>query len=467
MKLKQLTRGMQGLEIKGSKEIAITGLCSDSRMAAPGNLFIAKSGTAAYGGDFVEKALAAGAVAVVTDLYNPFLKATQLICREPIQMEGQLAARYYGHPSEKLFVVGVTGTKGKTTTAYLIRHLFEGLGEKCGLIGSVEAIVGARVIPSKLTTHDVITNHKLLREMCDGGCEAAVLEVSSHGLEQGRVGEIAFDIGLFTNLTPDHMDYHKTMDNYAAAKGKLFQGLEGTAIVNGDSPWADKMQGGKKRVTFGLGAVDVRATDVQDGEFWVKGVRFVTQLMGRFNIYNMLGAIAVGLEVGAPLAKIAEIMATFQNVPGRMERVPNRRGIEVFVDHAHMGDALENVLKTVRELNPKRVILVFGCGGDRDPGRRVQMAEVAEKLADLSIVTNDNPRGEDPAKIAEQILGGFLHPEKVVMELDRAKAITKAIQMAEKGDVVLIAGKGHEKTQIFARQTIPFDDVLVAKEALF
>lgn len=467
MKLKQLIRGIEGLEIKGPKEITITGLCADSRMTAPGNLFIAKRGVAAHGSDFVEKAIAAGATAILSDLYNPFLKATQLICREPMQVEGKLAARYYGDPSEKLFVVGVTGTKGKTTTSYLIRHLFEKLGKKCGLIGSVEAILGERSIPSKLTTQDVITNHKLLREMCEGGCEAAVLEVSSHGLEQGRVGEISFDIGLFTNLTPDHMDYHGTMDCYAAAKGRLFQGLEGTAIVNGDSPWAGKMQGGKKRVTFGLGAVDVRATDVGEGEFRVNGVRFVTQLMGRFNIYNMLGAIAVGLETGAKLSEMAEIMATFQSVPGRMERVPNQRGIEVFVDHAHMGDALENVLRTVRELNPQRVILVFGCGGERDPGRRVQMAEVAEKLADISIVTNDNPRGEDPEKIAEEILKGFRHREKVVAELDRAKAIAKAIQMAEKGDVVLIAGKGHEKTQIFARQTIPFDDVLVAKEALF
>ena len=464
MKLKQLIRGIEGIEVRGSREIEITGLCADSRVAAPGNLFIARKGKAHDGGQFIGKALDAGAVAVAHDLYDPFLKATQIISRDPGKLEASLAARYYGRPSEELFVVGVTGTKGKTTTTYL-------MGVKSGLVGTVETIIGETRVRSPFTTHYPIQNQKLLREMVAKECQSAVMEVSSHGLDQGRTDEISFDIGLFTNLYPDHLDYHPTVEEYAAAKRKLFKNLKGTAILNSDSPWSEFMQGGEKRVSYGIeNKADVQARDIRFSEkgteFRVGDVLFSTPLMGRFNVYNLLGAIAVCLERGFALEEINAVSSTFKSVPGRLESVPNDRGFRIFVDFAHSGEALKNVLGTLKEIAKKRVIVVFGCGGNRDAARRSGMGEAAEGSADLSVVTSDNPRAEDPEEIIRQILAGYKNPEKALVEVDRTKAIGRAIALGEPGDIVLIAGKGHEKTQIFAHQTIPYDDVEVAKEAL-
>ena len=471
MKLKYILRGIPSIEVRGSKEIEISGVSADSRTVAPGNVFIAKKGEKYDGGQFIGQAVEAGAAAIVTDFYDPFVSLTQIICPSPGGLEASLAARFFRRASTELFVVGVTGTKGKTTTSYLIRHLLEGLHEATGLIGTVETIIGDNRQSSRLTTLDAIANQKLLREMVNCGCKNAVMEVSSHGLEQGRVDEIAFDIALFTNLYPDHLDYHPNIEAYALAKAKLFEHLKGLAIVNADSPWSDFMKGGKRRVTFGIEkSADVRAQDIRlsrhGAEFSVGGVLFKTPLMGRFNVYNILGAIAVGLEKGASLNTIAEILATTPQVPGRLERVSNQQGIAIFVDYAHNGEAMENVLVALREMAPKRIILVFGAGGNRDPRRRSGMGKVAEKGADLSIVTTDNPRNEDSKEIEAQVLSGFRHPEKVLLEPDRKKAIELAIQTAKTGDFVLIAGKGHEKVQIFAHQTVPFDDVAVAKEAL-
>lgn len=470
-KLKALLKPFE-VEVRGSKEVEITGITADSRTAAPGSLFIAKKGTLYDGTQYIMEAVQAGAVAIVTDFFDPFLKQTQIVCSHPADLEAKLAARFYGNPSAELFVIGVTGTKGKTTTSYLIHHLFEGLKIPCGLVGTVETIVGKNRFDSTLTTHGAIQNQKLLREMVLQGCKAAVLEVSSHGLIQKRVDEIDFDVALFTNLTPDHLDYHKTTQEYAFAKKKLFE-RGAMAIVNADSPWAEFMA--QEAITYGIERqADVRAQEIQ---FTSKGIECVVNaygqtahlhsfLLGRFNVYNLLAAIAVGLE-HAPLASIVEILSCFSHAPGRLERIANEQGFEVFVDFAHSGEALENVLATLREIAKRRLLVIFGCGGDRDSKRRTSMACAAEKWADLTIVTNDNPRSEDPQEICRQILTGFQHPGKVFVELDRKKAIERAISFAEPGDIVLIAGKGHEKTQIFAHQTLPFDDVAVAKEALF
>lgn len=470
-KLKQILSGIEGVEVRGSKEIEISGISSDSRTVAPGNLFIARQGKNFNGGDFIQRAIEAGAFAVIVDIYDPFLKVTQIVCREPQKIEAKIASRYYGKPSEKLFVIGITGTKGKTTTSYLIRHLLEGLGKKCGLIGTVETIVGEHHFRSHLTTHFPIENQKWLHEMVAKKCDSVVMEVSSHGLEQDRVDEIGFDIGLFTNLYPDHLDYHKTIENYAGSKAKLFKRLAGTAILNRDNPWSEFMQGGKRRIYFGLeNPADVFAENLRfkpNGiEFTVDGVAFQSRLMGRFNVYNLLGAIAVGLEKGASLEKISSILSTFESVPGRLERVPNDLKVEVFIDFAHTKEALENVLKTLKEIAQGRIIVVYGCGGDRDKGRRTGMGFAAETYADLSIITSDNPRSEDPLDICQEILKGYQMPKKAIIEIDRKKAIEQAISMAEEGDIILIAGKGHEKTQTFAHQTISFDDFDVAKEAL-
>jgi UDP-N-acetylmuramoyl-L-alanyl-D-glutamate--2,6-diaminopimelate ligase len=472
MKIKALLRGLKGIEVKGSKEVEITGLTEDSRTAGPGSLFIARKGDSFNGAEFIDRALQAGAVAVLTDLYDPFCKATQIIAEKPELLEPFLANRFYGAPSEEMFIVGVTGTKGKTTTTYLIHHLLNGLGKRAALVGTVETVIGEERRASTLTTHTAIQNQKLLKEMRGKGCEAVSFEVSSHGLEQRRVENIDFDVGIFTNLYSDHLDYHPTMQAYAAAKKKLFANIK-RAIFNADNEWTPFMREGCKSPiwTFGIEKeADIRAEHIQFDEqgttFFVDQQRFQISLMGRFNVYNALGAIAVGLHLGASLAQIAAILASFQTAPGRLERVLNDKGIWVFVDYAHTGEALESVLLALREIARRRVICVFGCGGNRDPQRRTRMAQAAEKHADAAIITSDNPRNEDPIAICEQIRSAYRDPAKPIVEVNRKEAIFRAIQMAEPEDIVLIAGKGHEKVQKFAHHTIPFDDVAVAMEAL-
>lgn len=457
MKLKQLIKGLD-LNLKGSKEMQITGISSDSRTVSPGNLFIAKKGQTVNGAQFIDQAINAGAVAIATDIFDPFLDKTQIIHPDPNALEAKLAAAYYGRPSKDLYVVGVTGSKGKTTTSYLVKHLLDGLKKPSGLLSTVETIIGDNRFFSTLTTHDVISNQKWLKESIKTGAKAAVLEVSSHGLDQGRVDEIDFDVGIFTNLIPDHLDYHKTMENYVAAKKKLLDKV-GFAILNADSDW-----GQYKGFHFGLEKGDLRATDLlflpNGTEFRIDQTSFRIPLIGKFNVYNALAAISLGIHQGANLSAISSILASFGSVPGRLERIGN-----VFVDFAHTGEALEGVLQTLKEIAKEKLIVVFGAGGDRDPSRRTKMALAAEKWADLSIITSDNPRSEDPKMIAEQIVRAFKHPPLV--ELDRKKAIELAIAAAKPDDLVLIAGKGHQKVQIYAHQTIPFDDVEVVKAILF
>ncbi len=479
MKLKYLLKGLEGIEVRGSKEIEISGLSSNSRSTAPGHLFLAKKGAVVDGSQFIEEAIEGGAAAVLHDIYDPFLSKTQIIHAYPAELEAILASRYYGHPSQELFVFGVTGTKGKTTTTYLAKHLLDSLKLSSGLIGTVETIAGTNRFFSQLTTHDPIYNQKLLREMVASGCKAVALEVSSHGLTQGRVDEIDFDVALFTNLAPDHLDYHKTIEEYAAAKKKVFHLLDQSpkhnkrALLNHDNSWTAFMKEGLQTPvwTFGLEeGADVRATDISFGAegtsfrvfFQGNSTLFRSSLIGRFNVYNLLGAISLGLHLGVSLEELTGPIETFQTAPGRLERVNE----QIFIDYAHTGESLENVLSTLREITKKRLIVLFGCGGNRDPGRRPAMAKAAEKYADLTIVTSDNPRGEDPEAICRQILAGFQHPERVYVDLDRRSAIFHAVQSASVGDVVLIAGKGHERVQIFAHQTIPFDDAAIAKEAL-
>lgn len=470
MKLKKLCDGILGISIRGSKDVNISGLSEDSRMTAPGFLFFAKKGSFQDGAKFVLEAMNAGAAAIVTDLYDPFLSVPQVICSDVAAFQGVLAAKYYGYPAKQLHMIGITGTKGKTTTSYLVRHLFEAMNQRCGLVGTVETIVGDHRFFSQLTTHDVIFNHKILKEMNAQGCKAAVLEVSSHGLNQGRVDEIGFDTAIFTNLHSDHLDYHKTLDQYAAAKQKLFYRSQGTVIVNADNPFSSSMQGGKKRYEVGIEKGDLRAKNVVCNHegifFYIEDIHFHLPLMGFFNIYNALSAIAVGIDQGWSLSSISAALKTFGGVPGRLESVPNNQGLCVLVDYAHTGESLRNVLTTLKEITKGKIIVVFGAGGDRDPARRKQMGEAADMYADVSVVTTDNPRREDPYLICKEILTGFRSLKQVVVEMDRKKAIETAINLAKKEDIVLIAGKGHEKVQIFSDRTIHFDDVLVVKEFL-
>ncbi len=470
MKLKKLIEDIPDLVIKGTKDIEITGLSANSNTIAPGNLFIAKKGLHHDAARFIYDAVDAGAIAVLTDMVDPFLSIPQLIHPDVASIESKLAARFYNNPSHLLKVVGITGTNGKTTTSYLIKHLFDKVEAKAGLIGTIEWVVGDHRFPGGLTTPDVLTNHKLLYEMHHLGCKAAVMEVSSHGLAQNRVGEIDFDIALFTNLTQDHLDYHKEMSAYRAAKALLFSNLPENkwAIFNADDPTHFET---KARVlTYGIDhpadviAKECKLTDKKT-KFVVayRGEEVVcrSSLIGRFNIYNLLGAISVGLAAGISLETCIHALKSFKGVPGRLERV---KQTNIFVDYAHTEDALKNVCETLKEIKQGKLITVFGCGGDRDHDKREKMGRIASRLSDTVIITSDNPRSEDPASIAAEIIQGCEYLAKVVVELDRKKAIEKAIALAEDGDIVLIAGKGHEKQQIFSHQILPFDDVAISWE---
>lgn len=488
MKLKKLLRNIPIDKIKGSKDLEITGVCANSKLVAPGNLFIARKGRAEDGSLYIPEAVAAGAVAVLTDIYDPLLKReiTQIIFNDIASIEGQLAANYYQFPSNELFMVGITGTNGKTTSSFLIKHLLDAVDPSCGLIGTIEYIIGAHRYQATRTTPDVSTNHKMLREMVNQGCNNAVMEVTSHALDQKRVDGIDFDTTVFTNLTLDHLDYHHTMEAYANAKNQLFRSLNPhkkktarafnkTAVVNIDSTWHKRILEGciAEVITYGLSnAADLTAKEIT---FSPKGTSLRLcykdqqaplhfPLIGRFNVYNCLAATAVGLCRGIPLDTIAEIMASSPSIAGRLEAVPNSLGLKIYVDFAHSDDALINVLECLQEIKTGRIITVFGCGGDRDTAKRPKMARACEEYADLVIVTSDNPRSEDPAEIARQVAKGFTQRCNYIIELDRLQAIETAINQATPLDIILIAGKGHETQQIFAHKTIEFDDYKVASQ---
>ena len=474
MKLKKLIEGISGVRIHGSREKEVYSLCNDSRSAAPGSLFFAKKGKVYDGHTFIPKAIAAGCVAIVTDLFDPFIKGVvQVVHKDVNALEALIAARFYGDPSKKLKVIGITGTNGKTTSSYLIRHILESSGISTGLSGTVETVIGPMKIPAKRTTEDLLTGQKLLFEMVRAGCKASVMEVSSHGLDQGRVEGIHFAFSLFTNLSEEHLDYHGTMEEYAKAKAKLFAKSDQCA-VNKDSPFSSLMIGEKKDVsTYGLTKeADLFAQEITyttegtKATFVYKGGQesFETPLIGEFNLYNCLGAVSIAHLFGVSFKGAVAACKTFPHVPGRMERVDHEK--RVFVDYAHTPDALVRALTTLRSLTKGRLLCLFGCGGERDEGKRPKMGKIAYDLADLVFITNDNPRGESPEKIIGAILQGIPGKEKVTIEMDRKKAIEKAISRLEAEDTLLIAGKGHESRQVFGEYTAHFDDRIVAKELL-
>jgi UDP-N-acetylmuramoyl-L-alanyl-D-glutamate--2,6-diaminopimelate ligase len=486
MKLKKVLKDIAIEDVKGSKEVEITGVCSNSKLVSPGNLFIAKKGNTVDGAVYIPEAISAGATAILTDFYDPTLKnVTQIIHHNVKSIEPQIAAQFHQFPSDQLFMVGITGTNGKTTTAYLTKHLLDSFRGPCGLVGTIEYIIGEHAYQATHTTPDVSTNQKLLREMLNMGCHSAVMEVTSHALEQGRVENIHYDIGIFTNLTQEHLDYHFTMDGYCLAKNKLFRKLNSekrkklfplTAIVNRDDPYHERILEGCKAqvITYGLNPkADLFATEIKlssEGtkfqmHYQGKSYPVSLPLIGRYNVYNCLAVIACGISQNFPIEQIVERLRTAPLVPARLELVPNDLGLKIYVDFAHKPDALENVIKCLQEFNQGRVITVFGCGGNRDRTKRPLMASVCEKYSNVCIVTTDNPRNEEPEAIVEEIVKGFSSSHSYIIELDRRKAIGKAIEMATPKDIILIAGKGHETQQIFAHHTIEFDDRVVAKES--
>lgn len=484
MKLKKLFKDIEEAQIKGSKELQITGICSHSKLASPGNLFIARKGFAYDGANYIAEAIRAGASAILTDMYDPSLKTvTQIIHPQPAKIEGSLAALYYQNPSEELFMVGITGTNGKTTTSYLTKFFLDHLeSDNAGLIGTIEYLIGSHRYQATQTTPDVVANQKMLKEMCNQKSKSCVMEVTSHALDQGRVNQVHFDAAVFTNLTQDHLDYHKTMEAYCLAKNRLFADLHNSkkgscyAIVNNDSPWTEKILEGCKAEIFTYGTKNPSRLFAKDIQLTSQGTKFhllyqdkqipcQIPLVGRFNVYNCLAATAVCLVKGHGLETIVPLYSRLPAICGRLEPVENHLGLKILVDFAHSDDALKNVLECLAELKTGKILTVFGCGGDRDQQKRPKMAKAAEAYSDLCIVTSDNPRGEDPEAICRQVISGFTSNAYIV-ELDRKKAIELAILRASPGDIILIAGKGHETSQIFAHRTIDFDDRKVAQEIL-
>jgi UDP-N-acetylmuramoyl-L-alanyl-D-glutamate--2,6-diaminopimelate ligase len=486
MKLKKILKDLPITLIRGSKDLEITGICSNSKLVAPGNLFVARKGRAEDGVLYIPEAIAAGAVAIITDIYNPLLDKTitQIIHPNVAFLESLISAHYYQFPSKELFMVGITGTNGKTTTSFLIKHLLENSVGPCGLIGTIEYIIGKHSYQATRTTPDAPSTQKMLREMIVQGCQNAIMEVTSHALDQNRVDHIDFDVAVFTNLTLDHLDYHQTMENYLQAKNRLFRFLDPTnvkkihpinktAIVNVDSPWHERILENCQAdvVTYGiLNHADLMAEKISLSpigtslilNFKGNKVPLSWPLVGRFNAYNCLAAVAVGLSRKIPLEHLANLLSSAPFVSGRLEAVPNPLGLKIYVDFAHSDDALSNVLECLNEFKTGRIITVFGCGGNRDITKRPKMAQVCEELSDIVIVTSDNPRNEDPQDIINQIIQGFKDPHRHFIEADRTLAIEKAIDLANPNDIILIAGKGHETHQIFSHKIIDFDDRQVA-----
>ncbi len=482
MTVEALASHVSGARVRGDGTAEVARVVHDSRQVRAGDLFVALPGTKVDGHRFVQAALDAGAVAAVVER-EPALPGDPALVVVPDARAalGLAAHALAGDPSRKLRVVGITGTNGKTTTTYLARGVLEAAGRRTGLVGTIAHLIGDRRIPSRMTTPDAPDLAGYFAEMVGVGLEAAVMEVSSHALDQRRTAGIAFDVAALTNLTPEHLDYHKDLPGYRAAKARLFAGLgpEAWAVLNADDDEVTAFRAASatdRVLLYGLERpADVHAEAV---EATIAGSRFRlvtprgkiearTPLLGRHNVMNALAAAAIGVALEIEPEAIARGIASVGRVRGRLERVPTERPITVLVDYAHTADALRKALETVGEVAGEgRILVAFGCGGDRDRSKRPAMAREAERGADRVIVTSDNPRSEDPAAIADEVMAGFRDPAAVLVELDRRAAIARTVSEARPGDVVLIAGKGHETYQETREGTIDFDDREVAREIL-
>ena len=466
-------------------DVAVSGLCSDSRAVVKGDLFIAGIGTRDDGLAHVEEALAKGAVAVLAARRPVGINGTACITVGDVPLAKALVANaFFGHPSRRLDTIGVTGTNGKTTTTFMLRSILTMDGRGTGLVGTLGAWIGGRHEPLRHTTPDAIELQRLLARMVDENLSAAVMEVSSHALMQRRAHGIAFDAAIFTNLTPDHLDYHGTMEAYAAAKGRLFEELSesAVAVLNADDPASRlyRLSTPARVLTFGLSTqADVTARISRlDGD----GTRLLLvapelgppidihlRLIGRHNVMNALGAATAALALGLPASAVATGLESLPAVPGRLEPVCCGQDFRVLVDYAHTPDALEKVLDLLRPLTLGALRVVFGCGGDRDRTKRPVMGRAVAARADALYVTSDNPRSEDPEAILDEVLAGIPLERRgaTVREVDRREAIRRACAESRPGDVLLIAGKGHETTQTIGARVLPFDDRAVAREVLW
>ncbi|WP_017727204.1 UDP-N-acetylmuramoyl-L-alanyl-D-glutamate--2,6-diaminopimelate ligase [Halalkalibacterium ligniniphilum] len=480
MNLKTLIEPLVVYQLSNEGDPLIQSLEMDSRQIREGSLFFCIKGYTVDGHDFAKQAVAHGAVAIVAER-DLGLEVPTVIVGDPKRVMAQLASRFYGEPSKAFRLIGVTGTNGKTTITHLLEKMMQDAGQQTGLIGTMYTKVKDKTYETKNTTPESLQLQKRFFEMKEAGVDTAVMEVSSHALYDGRVRGCDFDVAIFTNLTPDHLDYHKTMEEYKYAKGLLFAQLGNTyngkiAILNQDDPASltyDKMTTAQV-VTYGLtDRADVYAKDVKIAASkttftlvaFQEEIPISLQLIGMFSVYNALAAAAAALVSGVSLQQVKKSLEAVKGVAGRFETVNANQPFTVIVDYAHTPDSLENVLKTVNELAKGKVCVVVGCGGDRDRTKRPVMAKIACQLADYAIFTSDNPRSEDPSQILSDMKKGIEGDNYVIIE-DRKQAIYHAIQEAKEEDVIVIAGKGHETYQILKDRTIDFDDRAVARQAI-
>ena len=481
MRLADLAGAVPGARLDGGGDLEVGAVVFDSRRVVPGALFVAIRGLEQDGLRFAPEAVARGAVAVASEA-RPETPVPWLQVRDAREALGRLAATLLGRPADALELIGVTGTNGKSTTAALLEAALAASGRRVGLVGTVSHRIAGRPVPAVHTTPESSDLLGLLAEMREAGCDSAVLEVSSHALALKRVHECRFKLAVFTNLTRDHLDFHGDMDSYFAAKRELFASLlrpDGWAILNADDPRADELATASRgRVwTFAVGGrADVGVESLELGlhgsSFQARtprgAIAIRSPLLGRFNVSNMLAALTAGLALEIPAETLAAALGSFPGVPGRMERVEAGQPFTVVVDYAHTDDALRCLLEAVRELGPRRLIAVFGCGGDRDRSKRPLMGAVAARLSDAVVLTSDNPRSEPPEAILEEIQrgmnGGRAGARHVIP--DRREAIARALALAGPGDAVVIAGKGHETQQVLRDRSVPFDDRQVVRDLL-
>ena len=484
MTLRDLLSEFDSPVASGSLDATVSSLAYDSRLVTEGTVFFALRGSAADGHRFIPAAIQAGCAAVIAEQApEPDCSVPWIHVRNARIALAQAAAAFYGHPARQLKLCGVTGTNGKTTTSFIVHHLLNSAQLRSGLLGTLFYDLGHERVPATHTTPESLEIHHLLARMVEAGCRACSMEVSSHALDQHRAHGLAFDAAIFTNLTQDHLDYHGTMENYFAAKARLFEAVasqgHGHLIINSDDAWGRKLitryEATGRVIRFGYGVhADYRAVNVRSDltgtsfELEHKGRSFLVRLpfIGDFNVYNALGALAAAHSLGLNLRETLQHLRNAPQVPGRLERVSEHTRPHVFVDYAHTPDALVNALATLRALKPSRIITVFGCGGDRDRTKRPKMAAAAEQGSDICILTSDNPRSEDPAAIIEEAAQGFSRQARIAKIIDRQKAIQTALEGARDGDILLIAGKGHEDYQEIQGVKHPFDDRKVARQLL-
>jgi len=478
-KLPRILPGIHAPLPSGQDDPEVLGIAHDSRRVKPGWVFVAINGHQRNGARFAEDAAARGAVAIVTESRARLSPPTpQFVVKDARRALAALAATFYSRPSRHVQVIGVTGTNGKTTTTYMVRSVLESAGFRCGLLGTIAYETGRRVLPASITTPESVDVQEFLAEMRQEGMDYAALEVSSHALCMRRVDLVQFAAAVFTNLTPEHLDYHGTFARYRRAKAKLFHALgpAAKAVLNADDPSSKAMARATcaGALTYGLRkGADVTA---RVRESSLDGIRMSLShegrnvdlrlpVIGRHNVYNALAAAGTALALGHDLEAVKNGLETMPMVPGRLETSPWGAGCRGLVDYAHTDQALDAVRESLRRLTKRRILVVFGAGGDRDHAKRPRMGRVVEKGADLAWVTSDNPRSEEPMDIINDILGGMRHRKHVRVEPDRRAAIGQAIGEALPGDLVLIAGKGHERTQRFKDTVVPFDDREAARQA--